>query len=203
MKILIIEDERELAQSIKNYFQPNGVHCEKAGNYKTALEKISIYDYDCILLDLMLPDGDGFDILKELKNKQKTDGVIIISAKETLDTRIEGFTLGADDYLTKPVDKADLLRAVRTRLARVEQLGRREFAPNFNSVEPLVKLGLTARVAEVLLWVAQGKTNGDIAQILGISESTVKKHLLEIFQTLNVETRSAAALRAIEALASR
>ena len=69
--------------------------------------------------------------------------------------------------------------------------------------EPLMKLGLSPRVAEALLWVAQGKTNGDIAQILGISESTVKKHLLEIFQTIGVETRSAATLRAIETLASR
>jgi DNA-binding NarL/FixJ family response regulator len=111
--------------------------------------------------------------------------------------------LGADDYLTKPVDKAELLRAIRTRLARAEQLAQREFRPNFDFPEPLQRvLGLTPRVAEVLLWVAQGKTNADIATILGISESTVKKHLLEIFQRIGVETRSAATLRALEVLSS-
>src|ERR1041385_514467 len=98
MKILIVEDEAEIAQSIKDYFKPNGVSCETAGNYKKALDKIGMSDYDCILLDLMLRDGDGFDLLKELKNRNKMEGVIIISAKETLDTRIEGFNLGADDY---------------------------------------------------------------------------------------------------------
>lgn len=85
---------------------------------------------------------------------------------------------------------------------RAEQQTQREFKPDFSSYEPLLKLPLTPRVAEVLLWVAPGKTNGDIATILGISESTVKKHLLEIFQTLGVETRSAATLRALEVLSS-
>ena len=113
-----------------------------------------------------------------------------------------GMNLGADDYLVKPVDKADLLRAIRTRLARAEQLARREFQPNFDSPAPLHALGLTPRVAEVLLWVAQGKTNAEIGTILGISESTVKKHLLEIFEVLGVETRSAATLRAIEVLSA-
>jgi DNA-binding CsgD family transcriptional regulator len=87
-------------------------------------------------------------------------------------------------------------------LRRAEQQGNREFKPDFSSPDPLVKLGLTPRVAEVLLWVAQGKTNADIATILGISESTVKKHLLEIFSVLGVETRSAATLRALEVWAN-
>ncbi|MFB9109944.1 response regulator transcription factor [Flavobacterium gyeonganense] len=143
MKILIIEDEHELTQSIKNYFQPNGLHCEMADNYKTAFEKISIYDYDCILLDLMLPDGDGFDILKELKNKQKTDGVIIISAKETLDTRIEGFTLGADDYLTKPFHLSELL-------VRIQALVRRKnFKGNNNVVFNEISIDIFAKTVSV------------------------------------------------------
>jgi DNA-binding response OmpR family regulator len=118
MKILIIEDEQEIAQSIKNYFKTNGIQCETAENYALALNKIENYDYDCILLDLMLPDGDGFDILKELKQKNKTDGVIIISAKETLDTRIEGFNLGADDFLTKPFHLAELLVRMQALIRR-------------------------------------------------------------------------------------
>jgi DNA-binding CsgD family transcriptional regulator len=88
------------------------------------------------------------------------------------------------------------------RLQRSEQTAQREFKPDFSSHEPLVKLGLTPRAAEALLWAAQGKTNADIATILGISESTVKKHMLEVFQKLNVETRGAATLQAIEALSA-
>jgi DNA-binding CsgD family transcriptional regulator len=89
---------------------------------------------------------------------------------------------------------------VRARLRRAEQTVQREFSPNFDSTAPLTALGLSPRVAEVLLWVAQGKSNADIGTILGISESTVKKHLMEIFHVLRVENRSAATLRALEAL---
>ena len=112
MKILIIEDEMQIAQSIKNYFKTNGIQCEIAESYNLALSKIDSYDYDCVLLDLVLPDGEGFNILRELKIKNKTDGVIIVSAKETLETRIEAFNLGADDYVTKPFHLSELL--VRT-----------------------------------------------------------------------------------------
>lgn len=118
MKILIVEDETEIAQSIKDYFKPNGVQCETAENYREALDKIGMYDYDCILLDLMLPDGDGFDILRKLKSEKKMEGVIIISAKETLDTRIEGFNLGADDYLTKPFHLSELLVRMQALIRR-------------------------------------------------------------------------------------
>ena len=127
MKILIIDDEQEIAHSIKNYFKTNGIHCETAKNCASALVKIDSYDYDCILLDLMLPDGDGFDILRELKSKNKTEGVIIISAKETLDTRIEGFNLGADDFLTKPFHLSELL-------VRIQALIRRKNFKGNNSV---------------------------------------------------------------------
>ena len=122
MKILLIEDEQELANSIQNYLTGNDFICEYASNKKTAIDKISNYEYDCILLDLMLPDGSGFQILKELKRLNKTEGVIIISAKETLETRIEGFNLGADDYLTKPFHLSELL-------VRIQALIRRK---NFN-----------------------------------------------------------------------
>lgn len=118
MKILIIEDELEIAQSIKDYFKTNGIQCETAENYHLALTKIDSYDYDCIILDLMLPDGDGFDILRELKRKNKTEGVIIVSAKETLETRLEGFNLGADDYMTKPFHLSELLVRMQALIRR-------------------------------------------------------------------------------------
>jgi DNA-binding NarL/FixJ family response regulator len=110
--------------------------------------------------------------------------------------------LGADDYLTKPVANADLICAIQTRLRRAEQQIKREFRPDFSSPAPLVSLGLTPRAAETLLWVAQGKTNVDIATILGVTESTIKKHVQEIFEKLGVETRGAAMVRALEILNS-
>ncbi|HQV97793.1 MAG TPA: response regulator, partial [Saprospiraceae bacterium] len=99
MKLLIIEDEQELADSIISYLAGNGFVCEKANSVSMAIDKISNYEYDCILLDLMIWDEDGFEILKVLKRQHKKEGVIIISAKESLETRIEGLQLGADDYL--------------------------------------------------------------------------------------------------------
>jgi DNA-binding CsgD family transcriptional regulator len=93
-----------------------------------------------------------------------------------------------------------LVRAIETRLRRSEQHAKRDFKPDFSSAGPLLKLGLTPRAAEALLWLAQGKTNSEIAAILGITESTVKKHVQEMFDKLGVETRSAAAVRALEAL---
>jgi len=143
-------------------------------------------------------------VLKGLREDKSTVSIpfIFLTAKgEKVDQR-NGMNRGADDYLTKPVAKADLLGAISARLNRREEQGQREFKPNFTSYEPLLALGLAPREAEVLLWVAQGKTNGDIASILTISEWTVKKHLLHIFEKLGVESRNAATLRALEILSS-
>lgn len=118
MKILIVEDEIQIAEGIKAYFRPHGITCETASTVAAALGKTALYDYDCILLDLMLPDGDGFDILKALRRSGKMDGVIITSAKEHLDTRIEGFNLGADDYLTKPFHLPELLVRMQALIRR-------------------------------------------------------------------------------------
>jgi DNA-binding NarL/FixJ family response regulator len=204
-KILVIEDEPEMRRNITTILRLEGFALIAAENGRIGVEVATKEKPDLILCDVMMPEMDGYGVIKTLHNEPATMNIpfIFLTAKgERTDVR-SGMNWGADDYLTKPVDKSDLLRAIKMRLARADQLSRREFTPNFDSAEPLVKLGLSPRVAEVLLWVAQGKTNGDIAQILGISESTVKKHLLDIFQTLSVETRTAASLRAIEALASR
>jgi len=116
--------------------------------------------------------------------------------------------LGADDYLCKPLDSDDLLAAIRARLRRRREnteatLRDAPGGPDFSSARPLESLGLTPREAEVLLWVAQGKTNADVATILGLREKTVKIHLGHIFEKLHVETRTAAALQATEALGAR
>ncbi|MCY1230743.1 Transcriptional regulatory protein QseB [compost metagenome] len=178
MKILIIEDETEIAKSIKDYFKPNGVHCETANNYKEALDKIGMYDYDCILLDLMLPDGDGFDILKELKRQNKTEGVIIISAKETLDTRIEGFNLGADDYLTKPFHLSELLVRMQALIRRKNFKGSNIVTFNEISIDILgktvavnnTKLDITKKEIDLLLFLIGNEdkvlSKGAIAEYL-------------------------------------
>jgi DNA-binding response OmpR family regulator len=101
MKLLIIEDEESLRRSIHQYLTAEGNICDSASNYEQGYQKLSLYDYDCVLLDLTLPDGEGLLLLKYLKKINKTDGVLIISARNSLDQKIEGLSLGADDYLIK------------------------------------------------------------------------------------------------------
>ena len=201
-KILVIEDEPEMRRNLLTIlklekFQPLG-----AENGRVGLDAIKREKPDLILCDVMMPELDGHGVLTALREDSELSAIpfVLLTAKGEKEDLRSGMNLGADDYLTKPVARVDLLEAINARLRRSEQQGTREFKPDFSSFEPLLKLNLTPRVAEVLLWVAQGKTNGDIAAILGISESTVKKHLLEIFQQLGVETRSAATLRALEVL---
>lgn len=193
-KILVIEDEPEMRRNLLTIlkleqFQPTGAENGRAGLAAVKREKP-----DLILCDVMMPELDGHGVLDALRKDADTAAIpfIFLTAKGEKEDLRNGMKLGADDYLTKPV----------ARLLRAEQQAQQEFKPDFSTFAPLLQLNLTPRVAEVLLWVAQGKTNGDIAAILGISESTVKKHMLEIFQNLGVETRSAATLRALEVLNS-
>ena len=108
MKILIIEDEKALSESIATYLKGEDYLCETVADFNGAMEKTELYDYDCILLDISLPGGSGLEILKELKANNKTDGVLIISAKNSLDDKVEGLKLGADDYLPKPFHLSEL-----------------------------------------------------------------------------------------------
>ena len=100
MKILIIEDEKELSEAIAASLTKEHFVVETAGNFHSANEKLAIYDYDCILLDIMLPGGNGLQLLEQLKKAGKSDNVIIISARDSLDDKLQGLELGADDYLT-------------------------------------------------------------------------------------------------------
>lgn len=118
MKILIVEDEPKLAQNIKDSLEKELFMVEVAEDYTKAIEKLFVYQYDCILLDIMLPNGSGLDILKELKKAQKTENIIIISAKDALDDKITGLSLGADDYLTKPFHLAELTARVKAIIRR-------------------------------------------------------------------------------------
>lgn len=108
MKVLIIEDNDELAQNITDYLAREGYVCELASNHYSAIEKLSNFQYDCIVLDILLPDGNGLEILKHIKAEKIKSGVLIISAKNSLDDKVKGLELGADDYLTKPFHLPEL-----------------------------------------------------------------------------------------------
>ncbi len=118
MKILIIEDEKELRKSMVAYLKSENYHCDVANNFREAMEKTESFDYDCILLDISLPDGNGLQVLKELKANHKSDGVIIISALDSMDHRITGLNLGADDYLPKPFHLPELAARVTAIIRR-------------------------------------------------------------------------------------
>src|SRR6188768_2352800 len=102
MKILIIEDEKELVKSMAQFLRQESYVCELAYTASEANEKILLFEYDCILLDISLPDGNGLNILESLKAHNKADGVIIITAQSSVDDKVKGLNLGADDYLSKP-----------------------------------------------------------------------------------------------------
>ena len=118
MKILVIEDEAGLRDSIRDYFTDAGNVCETANDYPSALQKINVYRYDCIVLDITLPQGSGLDILQSLKQNRFPDGVLIVSAKDSLDDRLKGLDLGADDYLTKPFHLSELRARVMAIIRR-------------------------------------------------------------------------------------
>jgi DNA-binding NarL/FixJ family response regulator len=203
-KILVIEDEPEMRRNLTTILRLEKFQPIAAENGRVGVELAKREKPDMILCDVMMPELDGYGVLAALRGNSETVTIpfIFLTAKgEKPDIRA-GMNFGADDYLTKPVAKADLLGAIRSRLDRASQQSRPEFKPNFESSKPLETLGLTPRAAETLLWIAQGKTNGEIATILGNTESTVKKHVLEIFGKLGVETRTAASLRALEILSS-
>ncbi|MDB6135534.1 MAG: DNA-binding response regulator [Verrucomicrobiales bacterium] len=209
-RILVIEDQPRMLKNIALILEMEGYEVIRAENGRAGLERIRIRLPDLVICDVMMPELDGRGVLQALRGEPGTATLpfIFLTANGDQSDIRQGMNLGADDYLTKPVSRADLLAAVTTRLARrlahqseieAVQAGG-GFLPDFSSPAPLLSLGLTAREAEVLLWVAQGKANSDVGQVLGMAEKTVKKHLGSIFDKLGVENRSAASLLALEKL---
>ena len=200
--LLLIEDHAPLRRNLADMLALQGYRVLEAGDGPEGLRLARADAPDLVLCDIMLPGLDGLGVLAALRADPATVGlplVFLTARGDPPDVRA-GMNLGADDYLPKPVSRADLLAAVRTRLARAAQ--RRAFAPRFDSPGPLERLGLTAREAEVLLWVAQGKSNADVAAILDMSEKTAKQHLGVCFQKMGVEGRTAATVQAIEILSN-
>jgi len=118
MKLLVVEDELSLLQSIQEYFTHEDFLCEGVATYVEAVRKVEDFNYDCIILDINLPDGSGLKLLQHLRQYKKEDGVIIISARDSLNDKISGLNLGADDYITKPFHLSELNARVKALLRR-------------------------------------------------------------------------------------
>jgi len=178
MKILIIEDETELAKSIAEYLAEENYLCEFASTFKDAMNKIEMFQYDCIILDIMLPDGNGLTILEELKKHNKQEGVIIVSAKNALDDKISGLQLGADDYLTKPFHLSELMARIYS-IIRRKQFGNSNIVKqNELEIDLLAKtvtinnerIALTKKEFDLLIYFIGNKNKV-------ISKSTLAEHL--------------------------
>lgn len=178
MKILIIEDERGLRESIEEYFTEAGNICETASTYAEALGKVNLYRYDCILLDITLPDGNGIEILKAIKQHEYPDGILIISAKNSLDDRLEGLDLGADDYLVKPFHLSELRARVSAIIRRKSFNGSNILLFNEIAIDLLAKsvkvkeqsLKLTRKEYALLLYFVANK--GKV-----VSKNAIAEHL--------------------------
>lgn len=206
-KILVIEDEAETLKNLVLMLEMEGFQPLSAPNGRVGLTVARSALPDVILCDVSMPELDGYGVLEALRADDATVSIpfIFLTAKGDKKDLRTGMNLGADDYLTKPAGAEEVLGAIRSRLERRQQneratLDKVELRPDFSSSAPLEALGLTPREAEVLLWVAQGKSNGDIAGILACAENTVKVHLARTFEKLGVENRNAAAMRAVEVL---
>ena len=136
MKILVIEDEPDMLDNMVRSLRQEKYLVETAINYDAAFEKISLYYYDCILLDISLPGGNGLDLLNQLKKLHKTEGVIIVSAKDSLDDKVAGLESGADDYLPKPFHMAELHARVKSVLRRRKLEGHQQLTIGNLQIDP-------------------------------------------------------------------
>lgn len=178
MKILIVEDNHELAQSMKYYLEGENYICECSHHYNEALEKLSFNSYDCILLDIMLPDGNGLNILNYIKTEKISSGILIISAKNALDDKINGLERGADDYITKPFHLPELharLRAVyrRKKMEGCSEVKFNEIILNTDTYEVIInetRLEVTQKEFELLLYFLVNKNRV-------LSKQSIANHL--------------------------
>jgi len=178
MKILIIEDEKGLRESIEEYFTDSGNICETASDYTEAISKVNLYRYDCIILDITLPHGSGIEILKNLKQSDHNDGVLIISAKNSLDDRLEGLDLGADDYLVKPFHLSELRARVSAIIRRKSFQGNNQLIFHELTIDLLAKsvkvndqsVKLTRKEYALLLYFIANK--GKV-----VSKNAIAEHL--------------------------
>jgi DNA-binding response OmpR family regulator len=178
MKLLIVEGEEELRNSLVIFFKSEGYICETSSSFKEGLEKINVYKYDCIITDIGLKDGSGLDIVRALKDKRINCGAIIISGKSTLEDKIEGLEIGADDYLTKPFHLSELNARLKSLLRRRKFDGEQSIIFNEIKIAPDTlrvaangkALTLTKKEYDLLTYFISNKT-----KIL--TKETIVEHL--------------------------
>jgi DNA-binding response OmpR family regulator len=178
MKILIIEDEKQLVKSMAQFLRQESYVCEIAYTEREASEKIILFDYDCILLDISLPDGNGLKILEKLKQNNKSDVVIIITAKNSLDDRVKGLNLGADDYLSKPFYLPELSARVSAIIRRKRFDGNNKISFQEITVDLLGKIvtvnnksvELTRKEYDLLIFLISNKNRV-------VSKNAIAEHL--------------------------
>lgn len=178
MKILLVEDEPELQKSIKQYFEMEGNVVETAIDFGKAEEKIALYDYDCILIDITLPKGSGLDLISAIKHKKSKAGIIIISAKNSLDDKIVGLDLGADDYLPKPFHLSELNSRIKALIRRKSFDGNLEIKVNEIKICPTERsvfvhnspVVLTSKEYDLLLYFIANKNRV-------VSKNALAEHL--------------------------
>lgn len=178
MKLLVVEDERQLSEAIVNYLSRKDYLCEQAFTYGEAMMKVGVYEYDCILLDLLLPGGNGLDILRRIKERSPQTGVIIASAKDSLDDKVEGLRLGADDYLPKPFHLPELSMRIFALLRRKNFTGSNTLQTGPVVIDLLSKkvtangqsLDLTKSEYELLLFLIENRRRV-------VSKSALAEHL--------------------------
>lgn len=201
--VLVIDDDPRLRRQCAALLRTEGFETLEAGNGKIGLGLAREESPDLIVCDVNMPGMNGHAALDALRGDVKTAGIpfIFLTANGEMDDLRVGMNLGADDYLVKPVDPDQLIAAVNARLRRAEDGGKKKGRPT-ELAEPsqLEVLGLTPREAEVLFWVAQGKTNPEVGIITGVKLTTVKKHLESVYQKLGVDNRTAAAALALDSL---
>lgn len=178
MKILFVEDDRELLKSMMLYFSGLGFNCENAKTFQSGLEKLQNYDYDCAVLDISLPDGSGMDILNVLRSQKNDIGIIVLSANSNLDDKIRALDLGADDYLTKPFHLSELNSRIKSIIRRKKQSGSNlihfnEIEVNTDSKEVKVNgelLHLTKKEFDLMLYFIFNKNKV-------VTKSSIAEHL--------------------------
>jgi DNA-binding response OmpR family regulator len=178
LKILLIEDEKDLLDSMRIYLESEGYRCETANDYQKASEKIHSYEYDCVVVDITLPKGNGLQIVKELKDKKSEAGIIIVSAKNSLDDKLKGLDLGSDDYLTKPFHLSELNARIKAIVRRKNFDGKNEVVLNEIKIDlpsrtAFIKseqLNLTTKEYELLLFFISNKNKV-------ITKNAIAEHL--------------------------
>ncbi len=178
MKILIIEDERGLAESIASHLAKENFTCEIAFNFSQGEQKLSLYNYECAVVDLNLPGGQGFELVELLKKIGNATGIIIISARHSLEDKIKGFDIGADDYLTKPFHLSELIARVKSIIRRKSYGGASEIVfneirINFKSRQVFIRekeIALTRKEIDLLLYLIANKN-------IVLTKASIAEHL--------------------------